>query len=691
MERFFQFSIWGLVTSGFLAVAGSGRLDTPTLVATAAGLALRGLLILGAFELRIPDRLATAITLLYSAFFLVDCLFVSRSILPATVHLVFFTAVMRILTAKRHRDEIAIAAIAFLELLAAAILSIDLNFFVCLAVYLAFAVAALTSGEIRRSMHRSDTTARTGLRRFHGRLAVLSVSITLGILALTAGLFFILPRTADAAFSRLAWRGLMPGYSNQVILGQVGEIQVSSRPVMHVRIFSREAVPSLKWRGGVLTDFDGKRWSDGSPRRQLVPIDDGHADLGGGGLPGRRLNYDVQLEPMDGDALFFAGTPEKLDLRARAVFRTEAGAYRLGRAQGRGVRYAAYSRLEEPPEGTPVYPVPVLPLAERERNLEHAAFDRRIVELAHSITSGVGTDLARARTIEEYLRTHYTYALVTPSREPADPLAYFLFTSKKGYCEYFASSMAAMLRAVGIPARLATGFQAGLYNPLTELWLVRASDAHSWVEAWIPGHGWSTFDPTPPDTGAGLGMWSQAGLFLDAAQTFWQEWVLNYDLGHQGTLADRMEQGARRAGIRWYDSLEALQGGWRRYQPSFSPRVALEILIAALIAAGLWLVAPPLARRLRIRRRVEKARRGQASAGDATLLYERMQDIVKRRGFQRPGWFTPAEFAATFPEGARAEAVREFTAVYNEMRFGGRAEAAPRLSALLDRIERPEE
>ena len=63
--------------------------------------------------------------------------------------------------------------------------------------------------------------------------------------------------------------------------------------------------------------------------------------------------------------------------------------------------------------------------------------------------------------------------------------------------------MAVMLRSQGIPARLATGFQSGVYNPVSDLWLVRASDAHSWVEAWIPGYGWRTFDPTPADPNAG--------------------------------------------------------------------------------------------------------------------------------------------------------------------------------------------
>ncbi|MCX6632478.1 MAG: transglutaminase-like domain-containing protein, partial [Candidatus Solibacter sp.] len=142
------------------------------------------------------------------------------------------------------------------------------------------------------------------------------------------------------------------------------------------------------------------------------------------------------------------------------------------------------------------------------------------------------------RAIERHLRSDYGYSLKLPDREVADPLAHFLFARRQGHCEYFASSMAVMLRSLGIPARLATGFQGGVYNPVSDLWLVRASDAHSWVEAWIPGYGWRTFDPTPADPNAGgLTLLTQLSLYLDAAETFWQEWVVTYDVARQGTLA----------------------------------------------------------------------------------------------------------------------------------------------------------
>jgi transglutaminase-like putative cysteine protease len=690
IHRFHQFSLLGLVASGFLAVAGSGYLDLPTTILMSAALLWRGLAIGGAVRPGMYARAALPLGVLAAAWFPLDYFLISRAFIPSAIHLVFLLAIIRILTARTARDDVFTAAIAFVELLAAAVLSIDFNFFVFLALFLLFAIAALTSGEIRRSAARVPSPARAPVRRLQLRLAALTVAIAGGILVLTAGLFFLLPRTADAALARLvSHRLFVPGFSNQITLGDTGRIATSSRPVMHVRIWRLDTPGGLKWRGGVLSSFDGRRWSDPDARPERILVEDGRVALAQPGRSGRHIDYDVQLEPLESDALFFAGAPERVELPAPMLFRTESGVYSLERAPSRGFRYSAYSRLEDPPEAAMFQEPPVLRLAERERNLEKPRLDPRIAELARAMTAGAATDLERARAIERRLRADYAYTLDMPESESADPLAEFLFTRKRGYCEYFASAMAVMLRTVGIPARLATGFQSGVYNPITELWLVRASDAHSWVEAWIPGLGWTTFDPTPPSAaGERFGLFAQLNLYLDATRTFWQEWVLSYDMGRQGTLADRMEQGAQRAGIHWFDVLASARIDWDGYVIAPFRRYGPALLVALLVAAALWLGAPRLLRLLEVRRRVERARRGQADASDATLLYRSMLEALRRRGYYKPAWFTPAEFAASLPAGPLGATVAEFTIAYNELRFGGRTEAAPRLSALLEELQR---
>ena len=112
-----------------------------------------------------------------------------------------------------------------------------------------------------------------------------------------------------------------------------------------------------------------------------------------------------------------------------------------------------------------------------------------------------------------------------------------------------------------------------------------------------------------------------------------------------------------------------MRTAWNRYGAGWLRRFGLQLVGAAAVLVALALGAGPLLRLLRMRRRVARVRRGQASVADATLLYKRMLHILKRRGYQKPVWFTPAEFAASLPRTELGAAVDEFTATYNALRF----------------------
>ncbi len=691
VERFFQFALWGLVVSGYLAVAGSEYLDAPTVILTGAGLLLRALLISGALRFDISPKLVLALTLAYVGFFPLDYFFLSRTFIQATVHLVFFLAVIQILTSRTSRDYFFMAAIAFLELLAAAILSTNSNFFLFLALYLLFAMATFTSAEIRRSIEKRQTVARSGLRKFHARLAALTLLITVGILALTAGLFFMLPRTADAAFRRLATkRFYMPGFSNQVTLGEIGEIKNTSRPVMHVRFSDGQVPTNLKWRGATLSDFNGRSWFEPSYEPRWIPaVAKGVFQLANDQQRrrfGRRFNYRVNLNGIDADVLFFAGTPEIVYLRQLAIVSRGDGSYRLGHPPADGFFYDVYGWVGGTSAETGDES---MGWGQRRQYLSLPRLDPRIPELALATVRGFESDADRAAALAEHLRRNYGYTLELPSHQVADPLAYFLFERKQGHCEYFASAMAVMLRTLGIPSRLVTGFQSGVFNPLTDLYVIRASDAHSWVEAWLPGRGWVAFDPTPPDPHPGANaLLAKLALYADAVDTFWQEWVVSYDLGHQATLADRMEQASRRVSLHWLDRMIDLAGQWKPRAQFWFVHYGLWALGAlALGLFGAW-SAPKLWRLWQVRLGAHRLRRGQASVADATLLYRRMLKVLKRRGYQKPACFTPYEFACSLPPSEIGLVVLQFTSAYNAVRFGGQPDAAPRMSALLTELER---
>jgi protein-glutamine gamma-glutamyltransferase len=709
VDRFFELSLLGLVTSGYLAVAGSGYLDLPTLLLMAAALALRALSILGLTRFRISDRAVTVLTLGYIAFFPVDYIFLSPGLLEATVHLVFFLAAVKILTARTPRDHLYTAVISFLELLAGALLSINLNFFLFLALYLFFAVCAFTSGEIRRSLQRtSGAGVALNRRSWPGippRLAGLSLITAAGILALTGALFFLLPRTADAAFRHLiSQRYHLPGFSNQVTLGQIGEVKNHSKAVMHVRIYdergregsngARRGALQLKWRGNALKHFDGRQWTNPPSRGDLLPSENGVVSLltpRQRWRPGSRILYRVDLHAIDTDTLFLAGHAEYLNL-AQSVIRTGTDSYRLNYVPSETVRYEVSSVIEEEfPRarriGEPYVPDP-LPLRERHEYLQLPPIDPRIAALALE-TAGSGDAERQARALEEHLRTQYGYTLKLLSSTVPDPLAHFLFERREGHCEYFAAAMTVMLRSLDIPARLVNGFQSGVYNPVSGLYLVRASDAHSWVEAYLPDRGWTSFDPTPPDPNPPAAtLWSQVALYFDAADTFWREWVVSYDLGRQILLASRVENSSRRWGRLWISGLNRQSAAWRNDARDWLRAYGWKVAGAVIFALLLLFAAPRLVRSLRLRRGLRRIRGGEASASDATLVYNRMLEILGKRGHSKPAWLTPHEFAASLPDLELAALVARFTAMYNAVRFGARANSTPELSHLLGEVER---
>jgi hypothetical protein len=118
-------------------------------------------------------------------------------------------------------------------------------------------------------------------------------------------------------------------------------------------------------------------------------------------------------------------------------------------------------------------------------------------ELAKSITRGLNNDYQKAIAIQEYLKKNYSYRLTGAPSPIENGVEWFLFKSKKGDCDFFASAMCILLREVGIPARVAVGYSVSEYDSQRDVWIVRQRDAHMWVEAYIKGQGWLTFDPTP--------------------------------------------------------------------------------------------------------------------------------------------------------------------------------------------------
>jgi transglutaminase-like putative cysteine protease len=692
VDRFFEFSLLGMLASGYLAVLSSGSISLPLALAVAACIALRALMAGGLVRFDPGPRLLTAVTLAYIGFYPIDYFFISGGFLEATVHLLLFLAMVKVITARTERDFVYVKLIAFMELLAASILSASPLFFLFLALFLLFALATFAGTEMRRSASRPVLVVRSGLRTFSRRLSVMVAGLFLGILVMTGGLFFLLPRTARAAFQHwIAPRYHLPGFSNEVVLGKLGEIKKQTTAVMHARFEQGVIPPPLKWRGAALVHFDGRRWWGGNANGEVLRADRGIVTLVDPEerslRVGRRLAYEVQLKDLAGSTLFFAGTPEFLQIRTPVLYKTPAATFRTTSMGVNGISYnvAAFFDSRDPAGRLEAVDLPLELVREYTRLPE---LDGRIAVLARQVTDAQSGVRAKSEALERYLRTQFGYSTDLLEQEVPDPLAHFLFERRKGHCEYFASAMAVMLRSLGIPARVVTGFQGGVQNPVNGWYVIRASDAHSWVEAWIPDRGWSTFDPTPPDPSAvSLSLFARLGFYLDAAEVFWQDWILNYDLERQVTLASKVEESSRRFDFRWMEQLpgKAAAGLHALWNALWREAAGLAVALTVIVLL-LW-KAPAAWDWMRTRHRVRRLQSGQGSASDATLLYLRMLSVLRRRGVEKPSWLTPNEFVCVLQDPQLAGMVGELTAAYNEVRFGNSREAAPRLVALLERIE----
>ncbi len=251
------------------------------------------------------------------------------------------------------------------------------------------------------------------------------------------------------------------------------------------------------WRSAVLDVYDGTSWNDSG-------LLSASGDLVGGVAP---------IDPADGGLP--TGPTLTADVRAYAAFQGVVA------APGRVVRVVADSpvtslgesvlSLTRPPTGQTAYTVTVVLPATGSRALTGisgsdqidgrftqlpAELPTRVRELAATLTAGAPNRAAAVRAVETYLRANERYDLASPvAPDGEDAVDDFLFTSHAGFCEHFASAEAVLLRAAGIPARLATGFAYG--QPLQDGRIVmRSANAHAWVEVWYPGAGWSPSDPT---------------------------------------------------------------------------------------------------------------------------------------------------------------------------------------------------
>lgn len=725
-ERFFRVSLSLLVLSSILTLASTEKLDAFTSLAAPLAALYKGYRWWHGRPAELSHRAATWCLVVYLGFFPVDALFLSRFFLAgsstpplfvlllAVVHFLIFAMLIRFYSAVSDRDALFLSMLAFAAILATAILTVDTLFLTLFFFFLLSGVSTLIGMELRRGAIGAVSLAPLRVeaeRNLNRALSLAALGVAVGAILLGGAFFFFFPRFNAGYLGRVSFSpSLMSGFTEDVELGQIGEIKKSSAVVMRVETGKPIGYEWLRWRGIALTTFDGKRWSSGvlSPQR-LQPGPDGwiHAPQTApqANTLGQTIRYTVFLEPVATDAVFVPGRFLSLQgnfsggaansfaaLQRNYLVTDTTGTLKNPFRNFAAIRYVGISRL--PPRDTAKlraagtgYPGGItatylqLP----------ARLDRRIPELAREITKNSATPFDKAQRIESYLRGSYAYTLKLTGKPGQDPLAHFLFEARAGHCEYFASAMAIMLRTLGIPSREVNGFLPGEYNDMAGDYIVRASDAHSWVEVYFPGEGWHVFDPTPSSIENGSGFLARLGMYIDWMQITWNEWVIGYDFAHQVALAQNLQRSSKNWGESARTWFEQKQQEAKRWLKSWQIQhgalgYLLPMTLVLLLLALRYKVPTELLRRVRLFLRIHVAKSGSSDPKLASKLYAELLRILARHGLSRREAQTAHEFAAAVNLPQLAGAVEEFTELYVHARFGGAPCETTRLGQLLEQV-----
>ncbi len=690
--RYFELSLIGALATAFLTLAITGKLETIAVALFAAVLLFRLAGLAAGKNWRIGPRAVTAVSLVYLAFFPLDLFYLAIGptlvdrMLVATVHLVFFTAAVKVLSASRPRDYAYLGALSFLLMLAAAILTVGATYVAGLCIYLLFAVSTLVSYEVARPAILQSTPAASSSTAPSGAessLAKTAAVVALSIVPLAALLFFAIPRYHSGFWPGAGFSAdRMTGFSDSVELGDLGKLLRSNQVIMRVTVDGdARRFQGEKLRGVALDNFDGHRWfSRAHTERFLGPELPQQFSLRfSSGPTVDATRYRVLIEPLFTDVLFVAGRARRIDAPLRFLLVDSAGSLHNPQHLAAPFGYGVVADLDLPSPRELRSAPPTDPDGLELADVGLPRLDPRIGALARQVTAGAGNNYDRAMALEAYLRENYAYTLDLPKVGQADPVAGFLFHARRGNCEYFAAALAVMLRTLGIPARLVNGFQSGDYNRVGGDFVVRGRDAHSWVEAYFPRYGWIPFDATPAGPEAAPGILDE---YLDAAELFWSDWVIDYDFGHQAQLAIGVENE--------YNRVDESFGVWRRrLQDASSGRLTragiwlnrhrvqvltFVVLILALAAlAARW---PEWIEELRAAVAWKVARRaGRLSGSTARLGYQRFLRRCARCGIIKSPAETPLEFAQRIPDASARPPATHLTELYLSARFGHRSVA----------------
>jgi transglutaminase-like putative cysteine protease len=509
----------------------------------------------------------------------------------------------------------------------------------------------------------------------HARAKMRLVGVVLlKSLPLAAALFLLFPRLnaplwglpGDTSTGRT-------GLSNTMTPGAIGRLLESDEIAFRALFTGRVPLnDQLYWRGPVLGTFTGRTWVPGT-------------DAAAGAAPELQttpqsvVEYTVTQEPHQRDWMFALDLP--VDTRGATELaprlRTD-GQLLASRLINERVRYTLRSAtsyqwgLTETP--LTLQSALQLPAGYNPRTLELALELRRTVPGAQE-SRAADPALVQA-VLQRFRQQNYSYTLEPPplGRNSVDE---FLFDTRAGFCEHYASAFVVLMRALDIPARVVTGYQGGEFNPIDGFLTVRQSDAHAWAEVWLADRGWVRVDPTAavaPER-VNRGGRTAAGTATTGGPVF----------------GERTFSLLRAIRFQW----EAMENGWNQWVLSYTPERQRELLRAlglvpdtrtlALVFAIVISVILGVLAVVSLRHRVERDKLGE--------LLARLRARLAEAGLAVPAHLGPRALLAQVEPQLEAASATEMRGLVDDLerwRYSRASAAMPTaaLRALRGRIRR---
>lgn len=545
-ERALELLISVVALLGFIALTLPGDLELPWALLMLLGWAGS----LGTYRRSlVSERLWQLSTIAFLVYVAGYYFYVSGNGMVIARQLLIFLQLNRLYVRKSYRDYAYIFLLSFLQILLGCLLTVSPTFALVLLLFLLCAGWGLMLLQMKIGMDqqaeselpdRRDAAPQkymAGDELISSRFIGYSVAMTLIMLGITLVVFLFVPRIQMGLMRRMGNSSIhIAGFSETVQLGEVGDIQQGNQRVMRVWVGGNVQALGREpyWRGVALDEFDGVSWRQAGnwndSQRTLPPrvIN----DL----LPqGANLQQDYVLENIDSSVLFAVPTVKAFEASLGRVAHDYTDSYSTDEKVDH-LEYTVYSRIELPNPEKLRTEQSVLPKRLMQIYLQTPEMAPEVSALAKRITMGDDNNYDRSVSIQNYLRDNFEYTL-NPQSTGRAPVEDFLFRTRAGHCEYFASSMVLLVRTLGIPARIVNGFAGGDFNSVGGYYVVRQRDAHSWVEIWFNGSGWIRFDPTPAiavqnsvdETQSAFG---RAQEYVDYLEMRWYS-LLDYDVQDQ--------------------------------------------------------------------------------------------------------------------------------------------------------------